>query len=58
MDEQPMTCELVDQRELDRRYLTGQLNDNEASAFEAHYFACDRCWALVKGGELSPTDSG
>jgi hypothetical protein len=45
-----MTCERVDQEELDRRYLNGQLSDAEAAAFEAHYFGCDRCWALVKAG--------
>lgn len=47
---QPITCALVDERELDRKYVAGQLNDDEAAAFEEHYFACDRCWALVKGG--------
>jgi anti-sigma factor RsiW len=50
MDSQPITCELVDEQELDRRYVAGRLSDEEAAAFEAHYFACDRCWALVKGG--------
>lgn len=50
MAEQPTTCELVDQHELDRRYLEGRLSDVEADAFEAHYLGCDRCWALVKGG--------
>jgi len=50
MDQQPLTCELVDEQELDRRYVAGRLSDEAAAAFEAHYFACDRCWALVKGG--------
>lgn len=50
MDSQPITCELVDERELDRRYVAGRLTDDEAAAFEAHYFSCDRCWGLVKGG--------
>ena len=50
MDQPPMTCELVNQRELDRRYLAGQLSEEEATAFEAHYFECDRCWELVKSG--------
>lgn len=45
-----MTCELVDQNELDRRYLEGRLSDAEANAFEEHYLGCDRCWELVKGG--------
>lgn len=47
---EPLTCELVDQHELDRRYVAGRLGDAEAAAFEQHYFGCDRCWALVKGG--------
>jgi hypothetical protein len=50
MDERPMTCEQVDQHELDIRYLAGRLSDSEAAAFEEHYFGCDRCWGLVKGG--------
>lgn len=50
MDERPMTCALVDQNELDTRYLAGRLSEAEAAAFEEHYFACDRCWGLVKGG--------
>ena len=50
MDEPLTTCALVDQEDWDRRYLAGSLSDAEATAFEAHYFGCDRCWALVKGG--------
>ena len=50
MSEQPMTCEFVDQHELDRRYVAGRLSDAEAAGFEAHFFGCDRCWSLVKGG--------
>lgn len=50
MTEQPLTCERVDQGNLDRRYLGGQLPEVEASAFEAHFLGCDRCWNLVKGG--------
>lgn len=50
MAEQPISCEFVDQLELDHRYLEGKLPEAEASAFEAHYFGCDRCWELVKGG--------
>ena len=45
-----MTCELVDQNELDRRYLEGRLTEAEANAFEEHYLGCDRCWELIKGG--------
>jgi putative zinc finger protein len=50
MDEPQITCELVDERDLDIRYLAGRLSEEEASAFEAHYFECERCWALVKEG--------
>lgn len=45
-----LTCEQVDQEELDTRYLRGQLDAARAEAFEAHYFGCDRCWGLVQGG--------
>ena len=50
MPDQPMTCELVDQNELDRCYLVGRLSEAEANAFEEHYLGCDRCWELIKGG--------
>jgi hypothetical protein len=45
-----MTCELVDERDLDTRYLAGQLSPAEAEAFEAHFFDCGRCWDLVRQG--------
>ena len=45
-----MTCDRVDQEGLDTRYLAGKLGEAEAEAFEAHYFECDRCWALVHRG--------
>jgi hypothetical protein len=45
-----MNCELVDQNDLDTRYLSGSLSDEEAEAFEAHYFGCERCWGLVQQG--------
>jgi hypothetical protein len=45
-----ITCELVDQRDLDTRYLAGALNPDEAETFEAHYFGCERCWGLVQQG--------
>ena len=50
MDQTPITCDLVDQGELDRRYVEGRLAEAEAAAFEEHFFGCDRCWQLVKGG--------
>lgn len=46
----PLTCEQVDQEELDRRYVQGRLSEADAAAFEEHFFGCDRCWRLVKGG--------
>lgn len=45
-----LTCEQVDQQELDTRYVRGQLDAARSEAFEAHYFACDRCWELVRAG--------
>jgi hypothetical protein len=50
MDARPVTCELVDELDLDARYLANRLSEDDAAAFEAHFFGCDRCWALVKGG--------
>lgn len=45
-----LTCELVDERELDTRYLADALPPLEAEAFERHYFGCERCWGLVAKG--------
>lgn len=50
VNQKPLTCEQVDQEELDRRYVHGRLSEAEAAAFEEHFFGCDRCWQLVKGG--------
>lgn len=50
MTQGPITCEWVDQNDLDRRYVQGQLTEAEAAAFEEHFFGCDRCFQLVKGG--------
>jgi hypothetical protein len=50
MTPRPITCELVDELDLDTRYLAGGLGEEDAAAFEAHYLGCDRCWALVRGG--------
>lgn len=30
-------------------YLHGRLPEDEAEAFEAHYFACDACWRELEG---------
>jgi hypothetical protein len=45
-----ITCELVDERDLDTRYLADRLNPEEAEEFEAHFFGCERCWGLVQQG--------
>lgn len=45
-----ITCDLVDERDLDTRYIAGRLNPEEAEGFEAHFFGCERCWALVRQG--------
>ena len=45
-----ITCELVDEGDQDTRYLAGQLSPEGAEAFEAHFFGCERCWALVQQG--------
>jgi putative zinc finger protein len=50
MDHPDITCEQVDRDDLDQRYLRGTLDEADAEAFEQHYFACDRCWALIQGG--------
>lgn len=45
-----LTCARVDEADLDLRYLTGKLSDQEADAFEYHLATCERCWALVEQG--------
>jgi hypothetical protein len=45
-----VTCSRVEQEDLDARYLAGTLSEEEAEAFEEHYFACDRCWSTVQLG--------
>lgn len=50
MTARTITCALVDDEDLDQRYLAGTLPPDEAEAFEAHYFGCERCWELVQHG--------
>ena len=45
-----ITCEIVDEGDLDTRYLAGRLSGDQAEAFEAHFFACEQCWGLVQQG--------
>ena len=48
-----LTCSEVEREELDLKYLRGQLSQERAEAFEAHYFGCESCWELVhRGAEL------
>lgn len=48
MEPRAITCAEVDERHLEAAYLAGRLSAEDAEAFEAHFFACDRCWALVQ----------
>ncbi len=45
-----ITHERVEQEDLDTRYLAGTLSEEEADAFEEHYFSCDKCWSAVRLG--------
>lgn len=50
MEPTRITCTRVEEEDLDARYLAGALSEEEAEAFEEHYFGCDRCWAAVQIG--------
>lgn len=43
-----MTCEQTGNPELMEKYVTRQLSEQDMSAFEEHYFACDDCLAEVQ----------
>lgn len=63
MPDSSAACPFSDDSDIDARYLAGRLSAAEAEAFEAHYFACDRCFALVQRGaeiraSLGATASG
>jgi CHAT domain-containing protein/TolA-binding protein len=48
MDEvKAIDCGYVQDHDLVKSYLGGGFSEEEAEAFEAHYFACDRCWEEV-----------
>lgn len=49
-DQHSAPCPLTRDSDVDVRYLAGLLSAEEAGAFEAHYFACDRCFAAVQRG--------
>lgn len=44
----PLTCAELETRHVEAHYLAGRISAEEAVAYEAHYFACDRCWALLR----------
>jgi hypothetical protein len=50
MEPTHITCTRVEEEDLDARYLAGTLSEEEAEAFEEHYFGCERCWAAVQLG--------
>ena len=50
MEPTHVTCTRVEEEDLDARYLAGTLSEEEAEAFEEHYFGCDRCWTSVQTG--------
>lgn len=43
-----ITCADADEGDFEARYAAGDLSDDETEAFEAHFFACDRCWMLAQ----------
>lgn len=43
-----LTCAEVDDRDLESGYVAGRLTAEEAEAYEAHYFGCDRCWRTLE----------
>ena len=50
MEPTHVTCTRVEEEDLDARYLAGTLSEEEAEAFEEHYFGCERCWTAVQTG--------
>lgn len=50
MTEDTTDCPFDHDMDIEARYLSGRLSEEEAEAFEAHYFACDRCFSLVQRG--------
>jgi len=43
-----LDCALVEKEEMVRAYVVDDLTAEDALEFEAHYFACDRCWQDVQ----------
>lgn len=44
----PLDCASVEAQDYEGRYIQGALTDEEAEAFEEHYFGCDRCWTALQ----------
>jgi len=44
-------CPYADDPDLIGRYLARRLAQEASEAFEAHYFACDRCWSELGAGQ-------
>lgn len=43
-----VTCADVEDRDLAAAYLAGRLSEDDAAAYEAHYFGCEPCWAALR----------
>lgn len=48
MPEVLLTCADVEARDLEAAYLADRLSPDDALAYEAHYFGCERCWAALR----------
>ena len=53
-----MNCQQVRNPDLVEKYVTGQLPEQEMSAFEEHYFGCDDCLAAVQLGQAINLGAG
>lgn len=48
MNSDAQSCEYSGRDDMGTRYVAGRLSQQEAEAFEAHWFACDACWRRVQ----------
>ncbi len=46
-----MECNLKNRQELMNRYITGELSEGDAKAFEEHYFQCEVCFRELRALE-------
>jgi hypothetical protein len=44
----PLTCDMVDERDLVASYVSGQLGQEEEERLEAHCLECENCWAALQ----------